>query len=161
MYRHTPGTSTVLLITEMVRFVAIKISTLCDTQNNAYTLYVHSNIIRVIRLVVITQVNSHFVTGHQGLPSVHAKLTNTYWDAYTLSWVCYRPHGDKQKMTIFFPCHRSLCCVHVMHHSTNTDAQTHYWNWYDPSDNKIDTFCHGSKILPGVHKAHIFFQCME
>ena len=36
-------------------------------------LYVHFNI-SVIRLVVITQVILYHIAGHQGLPSVHAKL---------------------------------------------------------------------------------------
>ena len=36
----------------------------------------------VIRLVVITQVIRHPIAGHQGLPSVRAKLTNTIWDAH-------------------------------------------------------------------------------
>ena len=44
-------------------------------------LYVHFNI-SVIRLVVITQVLLHSAAGHQGLPSVLAKLTNTILDAY-------------------------------------------------------------------------------
>ena len=44
-------------------------------------LYVHFNI-SVIRLVVITQMISHHVAGHQGLPSVCDKLTNTISDAY-------------------------------------------------------------------------------
>ena len=47
-------------------------------------LYAYSNI-SVIHLVVITQVISHSVAGHQGLPSVHAKLTNRVLDAYTPS----------------------------------------------------------------------------
>ena len=36
----------------------------------------------VICLVVITQVIQHPIAGHQGLPGVCAKLTNTIWDAY-------------------------------------------------------------------------------
>ena len=112
-------------------------------------LYVHSNI-SVIRLVVISQVNSHSITGHQGLPSVHAKLTNTILDAYTPSCVCYRPCGDKQKNVKFLPCHRGFSCVHMMHHSTNKDAQTHSWNQCGPSDIKNDMFCQPSKILQGV-----------
>ena len=63
-------------------------------------LYVHFNI-SVIRLVVITQVISHHIAGHKGLPSVCAKLTNTISDVYKPSRVCYRPRGDKQKMSIF------------------------------------------------------------
>ena len=42
--------------------------------------YVHFNI-SVILLVVITQVSSHSVGSHQGLPSVRAKLTNAIWNA--------------------------------------------------------------------------------
>ena len=42
-------------------------------------LYVQFNI---IHLVVIPQVISHSATGHQGLPSVHAKLINIISDAY-------------------------------------------------------------------------------
>ena len=49
-----------------------------------YFLYVHSNI-HVIHLMVITQVISHSVAGHQSLPSVHDKLTSTVSDAYTPS----------------------------------------------------------------------------
>ena len=52
-------------------------------------LYVHSNIC-VIYLEVITQVISHSITGYQRLHSVHAKLTNTVSDAYTLS--CPQTH---------------------------------------------------------------------
>ena len=47
-------------------------------------LYVHSNM-SVIHLVMITQVSSHSIAGHQGLPSVHAKHTNTILYAYTPS----------------------------------------------------------------------------
>ena len=49
--------------------------------------HVHFNI-SVICLVVITQVSSHsfvchtHISGHQGLPSVCVKLTNTILDAY-------------------------------------------------------------------------------
>ena len=75
-------------------------------------LYVHFNI-SVIRLVVITQVISHHVSGHQGLPSVLAKLTNTISDAYKLSRVCYRPRGDKQKKCQFLCLSpRPLLCAH-------------------------------------------------
>ena len=63
-------------------------------------LFVHFNI-SAIRLVVITQVIWHHVSGHQGLPSVHAKLTKTISEACKLSWVCYGPRGDKPKMSIF------------------------------------------------------------
>ena len=61
-------------------------------------LYLHSNI-SLIHLVVITQVILLSITCHQGLPSVHFKFTNTIWDAYTLSCLCYRPLGDKPKMS--------------------------------------------------------------
>ena len=49
-------------------------------------LYVHLNI-SAICIVVITLVMSHSIGGHQGLPSVHAKLTSIFSDAYTLSLV--------------------------------------------------------------------------
>ena len=62
-------------------------------------LNVHFNI-SVIHLVVITQVSSHSVGNYQGMPSVCAKLTNTIWDAYKPSWVCYGPLGDMQKLSI-------------------------------------------------------------
>ena len=42
----------------------------------------------------------------------------------------------RKKMSIFFACHRGLSCVHVMHHSSKTNARTHTWNNYGPSDNK-------------------------
>ena len=47
-------------------------------------LYVHSNI-SVMCVVVITQVILHSVGGHQGLPSVHAKVINTFLDVHTSS----------------------------------------------------------------------------
>ena len=46
---------------------------------------VHSDL-SVIRLVVITEVISHSFAGHQGLPSVHAKLTNTIWEELKLKF---------------------------------------------------------------------------
>ena len=90
-------------------------------------LYVHFNI-SVIRLVVITQVISHTIAGHQGLPSVRAKLTNTFLDAYEQTRVCYRPHSGKQKNDNFYACHHSLSCVHKMHHRSNTNVGTHSLN---------------------------------
>ena len=81
--------------------------------------------ISVICLVVITWAIGHFFAGHQGLPSVRAKLTNTICEELRLSWVRYKPRGDKQKNVIFLACHHGLSCVHVMHHRSNTNAQTH------------------------------------
>ena len=52
--------------------------------------------------MVIAQVISHSISGHQWLSSVHAKLNNTILDAYTPSCVCYRPRGDKKKVVNFF-----------------------------------------------------------
>ena len=63
-------------------------------------LYVHFNV-SVICLVVITQVILHHVAGHQGLPSDRAKLTNTIWEAYKPSCMCYRHHGDKPENVNF------------------------------------------------------------
>ena len=105
MYGHSPGTKygpsdnkkkMRFIDDQKFSYVGVQMA-----HNNIYTLYVHSNIMSVIRLVVITQVISHSVAGHQGLPSVHAKLTNTIMDAYTPSCVCYRPHGDKQNNVNF------------------------------------------------------------
>ena len=90
-------------------------------------LYVHFNM-SVIRLVVITQVILHPNACHQGLPSVRAKLTNTIWDAYKPSSLSYRPRGDKPKNVKFCACHHALYCVHVMHHSSNTNPRAHSWN---------------------------------
>ena len=44
--------------------------------------------------------------------------------------------------------------MHIMHHSSNTNAQTHSCNYYSPIDNKNDRFRCRSKFLPGVHIAH-------
>ena len=103
-------------------------------------LYVHFNI-SVIRLVAITQVILHQVAGHQGLPSVCLKLSNTISDACKPSWVCYGPRGDKPKNVNFYACHHSLSCVHIMHHRSNMNAWTYSWSYYCPFDNKHDGVC--------------------
>ena len=82
----------------------------------------------VLCLVVITQVIQHPIVGHQGLPGVCAKLTNTIWDVYKPSRVCYGPRGDKPKNVKFYACHHGLSCVHIMHHRSNTNVRTHSWN---------------------------------
>ena len=58
--------------------------------------------ISVICLVVITWAIGHSFAGHQGLASVRAKLTNTICEELRLSWVHYKPRGDKQKNVIFW-----------------------------------------------------------
>ena len=73
--------------------------------------YVHSNI-SVICIVMITQVISHSVAGHQGLRSVRAKPINAILNLFSLSLVRYRPCGDKQKMSNFIACHHCLSCVY-------------------------------------------------
>ena len=113
--------------------------------NSIIHLYVHFNI-SVIRLVVINQVIWHHIPGHQGLPSVHAKLTKAIWDTCKPSWVWYGPRGDKQKNVNFYACHNGLSCVHIMYHRSNTNARTTSWNYYGLFDTKMIRFVADQKF---------------
>ena len=81
----------------------------------------------VLCLVVITWAIVQFFADYQGLASVRAELTNTIWEELRSCWVSYKPGGDKHKNVIFLVCHHGLSCVHVMHHRSNPNAQTHTW----------------------------------
>ena len=71
----------VLLITKMIGLLLMEILPGAHMAHSIIHLYVHFNI-RVIRLVVITQVIGHHIAGHQGLPSARTKLNNAILDAY-------------------------------------------------------------------------------
>ena len=107
-----------------------------------------------IRLVV-AQVISHSITGHQGLSSVHAKHTNAISDTYVMSVLYYIGlMVTSRKLSIFSLSPQSLF------HSTNTDAWTHSWKQYSPSDliSKMKFCCRiRSKFLPTVYMAHIYY----
>ena len=131
----------------------VKFTCLLFALSIPFCMYVHSNI-SAIHAVVITQVILHSIAGHQVMPIVYIKLGNTNSDAHipslvlpcrphdviiikleaksgsglretTPSWVSYRPR-DLQTISIFVGNH-SLSGVHMLHHSSNTDAWTHSW----------------------------------
>ena len=101
---HSTGTSTVLLIIKLMCFVVDqKFSQVSHVTHIILhiLLYIHSNV-SVICILVITHVISHSVGDHQGLPSVHAKLTNTISDASHHLECAIGLMVTSIKMSIFF-----------------------------------------------------------
>ena len=71
----------------------------------------------------------------------------------------YRSAVHRQRISCIY-CHHGLFCVRVMHHSSNTDAQAHSWNYYGVPDNKFDTFSYRPKLHPCVtHNNEYNFVC--
>ena len=90
MYRDFSQLTGVHPVIYFCRYVSsLKNSPLCPYDTYAYTFVCafQYKCNTPTYLVVITQVIPHPVTGHQGLPCVHAKLTNAISNTCTLSWV--------------------------------------------------------------------------
>ena len=67
----------------------------------------------------------------------------------------------RKKNVKFYACHHGLSCVHIMHHSSNVNAQTHSWNQYGPFDNKNDRFVGDENSISQVSIWHIaLYICM-
>ena len=115
-----------------------------------FCTYVHYNI-RVLCLVVVTQVILHSVPGHQAMPSVHIKLINTNSNACTPPGcaIGLLVTSKNVEFHCWSPVQSLWCPRDVMHPSTNTDPCTHSCGWYGPSGGQTDMFCGRSQSSPG------------